>query len=358
VLDRRPADPELRTFPGQIGEQTVIHFRLSLDVLGNTRFAFSPLCEVGSSLRILADPGATRLHAPWVRRVIPRMNEVDRDLLLGIARPGRWAAGWLFPRPSGPESTIESQLETLAATPHESLVEDLGKVWEGQPLPRRVQELFATGDQASGLLAEAIQQYWTVAIAPYWTRMRGVLEDDVAFRAGLTMTGGLFDLLSDLHPEISLRADEHVLTIDKPQHADATYDGAVLTLVPSIFVWPRLIVGHSRPGAFELTYAVRGIARVWESGHEVTRPADRLGALLGRTRAAILTLVEVPMSTTQIARTLSQSPGSVSQHLSVLRDSGMVTSRRRGRSVLYQQTALATSLVAANRAAERPRAVG
>ena len=59
------------------------------------------------------------------------------------------------------------------------------------------------------------------------------------------------------------------------------------------------------------------------------------------------------MSTTQVARSVGQSAGSVNQHLAVLRESGMVTSWRSGRSVLYRQTALGGSLVAVNRAGEQ-----
>ena len=87
---------------------------------------------------------------------------------------------------------------------------------------------------------------------------------------------------------------------------------------------------------------------------ETSRPeGDRLAALLGRSRATILTLVHIPMSTTQIARSVGQSAGSVNQHLTVLRESGMVTSWRSGRSVLYRQTALGGSLVAVNRTGEQ-----
>ncbi len=53
----------------------------------------------------------------------------------------------------------------------------------------------------------------------------------------------------------------------------------------------------------------------------------------------------MPLSTTQFARELGQSPASVNEHLSVLRDSGLVTSRRSGRSVLYRQTPLAEYVV-------------
>jgi DNA-binding transcriptional ArsR family regulator len=219
-------------------------------------------------------------------------------------------------------------------------------------MPPQVVALLAAGHRAPGLLAEAIEAYWQVAITPWWPRMCGVLEDDVAHRAAMSLRAGLFGLLSDLHPEVTLAPDSRLLRIDKPRFPDATYRGAALTLVPSVFVWPRLVVSHSQPDAFELTYAARGVARVWE-GMNTSRPeGDSLAALLGRSRATILTLVHVPMSTTQIARSVGQSPGSVSQHLAVLRESGMVTSRRAGRSVLYRQTALGQSLVAVNRAGE------
>jgi DNA-binding transcriptional ArsR family regulator len=78
---------------------------------------------------------------------------------------------------------------------------------------------------------------------------------------------------------------------------------------------------------------------------------EPLAALLGRTRAAILEMTAVPLSTTQIAHELGQSPGSVNQHLSVLRGSGLVVSRRSGRSVLYRQTPLAQSMIAAQQVA-------
>ena len=94
--------------------------------------------------------------------------------------------------------------------------------------------------------------------------MCGVLEDDVSHRAAMSLRDGLFGLLSDFHPEVTLAQDSRAMLIDKPRFADAAYSGAALTLVPSVFVWPRLVVSHSEPGAFEGTYAARGVARVWE----------------------------------------------------------------------------------------------
>ena len=331
----------------------MIEFRLTADVLGNTRFAFSPLAEVGASLRLLAQPRPAHPHSPWLRQVRPLLDDVDIELLLALVPQSRWAPGFLYPRATGPETSLQAQLEALAAVAAEVLEGDLAKVWEGRPLPRQVVSLLAAGHRAPELLAEAIATYWQVAITPWWPRMCGVLEDDVSHRAAMSLRAGLFGLLSDFHSEVTLADDSRAMLIDKPHFADATYRGAALTLVPSVFVWPRLVVSHSEPGAFELTYAARGVGRVWE-GMQASRPeGDRLAALLGRSRATILTLVHIPMSTTQVARSVGQSAGSVNQHLAVLRESGMVTSWRSGRSVLYRQTALGGSLVAVNRAGEQ-----
>jgi DNA-binding transcriptional ArsR family regulator len=70
--------------------------------------------------------------------------------------------------------------------------------------------------------------------------------------------------------------------------------------------------------------------------------------LLGRTRAAILYAVALPRSTSDLAAELDQSMPAISAHLAVLRRSGLVSSWRAGRRVLYQLTPLARSVLAAN----------
>jgi DNA-binding transcriptional ArsR family regulator len=90
-----------------------------------------------------------------------------------------------------------------------------------------------------------------------------------------------------------------------------------------------------------------GRHRVWEGLRSVAAQGDALSSLVGRTRAVILQRLCVPMSTTQLARDLQQSPSTVNQHLTVLRDGGLLTSWRSGRSVLYRKTTLAASIVAA-----------
>ena len=66
--------------------------------------------------------------------------------------------------------------------------------------------------------------------------------------------------------------------------------------------------------------------------------------LLGRARAELLEALRSPATTTDLARALGVTPSAVSQHLGVLRESGLVARERSGRNVLYMTTALGASL--------------
>jgi DNA-binding transcriptional ArsR family regulator len=59
----------------------------------------------------------------------------------------------------------------------------------------------------------------------------------------------------------------------------------------------------------------------------------------------ILESTGVPVTTSSLSAQLSLSPGTVSEHLSVLTAAGLLSSRRHGRRVLYSRTALGTTLV-------------
>lgn len=332
--------------PVRIYSGQVIEFRLSLDALGQTRFAYSPLAEASASLWKLRSHQVGPFLRPWWEEVSRGLPSLDLDPLRAVVSPGPLAPDFLFMWSLDPQTTIDQQLERLADLPEETIRRDLETAWAGQPAPPPALELMDGGSTARRRLVDALRSYWEVAIGPYWSRIRAVLDDDVSHRATQVLNGGLYTLLSDLHPEVSLR--DGVLHVDKPHLQDATYHDGKLTLLPSVFVWPRLIIIHQMSGRFDVMYPARGVGRVWELDAGAGS-VDALGELVGRTRAAILTRLEIPRSTTQLARELGQSPGTISQHLSVLRRSGLLASWRSGRSVLYRRTPLASSIIAMSR---------
>lgn len=106
--------------------------------------------------------------------------------------------------------------------------------------------------------------------------------------------------------------------------------------------WVRTMTGRFKPGYAGaryqpmIAYPVRGVATLWET--TPPPPPDALAALIGRTRAGILTTLAEPATTTALARRLRLTPGAISQHLSVLNASGLVSRTRVAGTVLYRRT--------------------
>lgn len=325
----------------------MIQLRLSADALGRLRFAYSPLAEVAESLYCLSSGVVSAPLRGWLETTRARLGGLNLPLLYAVVPPHSSMASFLFTGARDPATSIDRQLEELTAIEPDRFREDIGEVWWGQPTPAVLDDLLADRDGGTGRLAEAIRAYWEVAVEPHWSRMRAVLDDDVAYRASRLTSGGIEALLADLHPQLSLHG--HALRIDKPRHtSDADLTGAGLVLVPSVFAWPHLVVETGMHGAPSLTYGARGVGTLWETDVREASEEEALGALLGRSRAAVLTAVGLPHSTTELGVELGQSPPAVSAHLSVLRRCGLVTSWRSGRRVLYQRTPLATSILAAS----------
>ena len=119
-------------------------------------------------------------------------------------------------------------------------------------------------------------------------------------------------------------------------------DGRGLLLVPSVFSCHRTSAMTEPPWQPTLVYPARGVGLLWESA---AAPPDALSKVLGRSRAQLLTDLDAPRTTTDLAERLAMTPGGVSQHLTALRDSGLVSARRHGRQVLYCRSPLADELV-------------
>jgi DNA-binding transcriptional ArsR family regulator len=327
----------------------MIRIRLSGLDLARMRFAYSPLTEVGESLYLLHSGNAASLHYGWRRSVAGRLGAVDTELLRAVVpTTGYIAKLFLGDTVRGAGTTIELQLDQVRAMERAQLREQLLRVWNGSPLPVAATSMLRDRHGAE-LLADELYRYWRVAIDPYWDRIRAVLDADVAYRTGRLARGGIEALMGDLHPDLRLEQGSAIY-ISRPHEAEHELGGAGLLLVPCAFAWPHVIVGAGGGSTPSITYGPRGVATLWSRPRARGDDSDEqpLAALLGRSRAAILTSVGLPRSTTELARELGQSPPAVSGHLAILRRSGLVTSWRAGRRVLYQATPLARGLIAAS----------
>ncbi|TQS30821.1 DUF5937 family protein [Microbispora sp. KK1-11] len=316
-----------------------VEWRFTPDDVARLRFAFSPMWELVASLRVLRAPGRHSLHLPWLRAVRPRLREVDLRDLFALVPVSGYIPDFLTPTPDTPLPDFAAELERVRATPPATAYEEM--VWVQTPDPAALRRF--ADDPAEGVrrVAGQLREYWSVAFEEFWPGIRALLEADVMWRARTLAAGGVRELFADLHPGVAWHGDRLVTAKNCAYDGDLGGDG--LVLVPSAFSWPDVWVMYE-PYLPMLCYPARGVGTLWSDGTPCTPEA--LAALIGRTRAQVLTALAEPGSTTGLARRLGLTPGAVSQHLAVLSDAGLVARRRLGREVLYRRTPVGESLAA------------
>lgn len=323
----------------------MISFVLGVEDLADTRFALSPVHETLLSLRVLQDPGLSVIHLPWRRSVLGKVGMLDTRLLMSLVSCRRTIPDFLTPQPTSFAPTFEEQLAVVRQASPARVRHDLLTAHAPDPLPAALHDATDAHDACVVRLRDAIcellRQYWEVAIEPMWRQMRLLLEADMTYRARQLAVGGVRLLFADMHP--NLRWHNGVLHIDKMisrHRVDAS--GRGLLLLPSVFAHkPAPPVGPEV--APRLVYPSRGVATLWAVPS--TADVTALASLLGAPRARLLTLLEEPLATVEIARRLRVTPSAVSQHLRVLHATGLVTRARDGRLVLYRRSHLGDQLV-------------
>ncbi|GAA3252174.1 ArsR family transcriptional regulator [Dactylosporangium siamense] len=320
---------------------------LSAGGVARVRFAISPLWETIASIRVLRDPGAHAIHLPWVRRVRPRLGRLTESELWRLVPPGpAYVPDFLTPAPAGLFAELPAELEALRATPEA----EVAAQWPGAaPLDKPLDKsLDKPPDGLLERLATQLGDYFDVALAPDWPRIRRLLEAEVFTRARALAADGVGGLLNDLHEQVRW-ADDTLSVAQRWCTADDVPDGGGLVLIPSVFVWPSILTVSTGRLA-QLAYPPRGTGGLWE---RPARAPDGVAAVLGRSRARLLVELSAPASTTALAARTGLTAGGVSQHLAALRAAGLVTAHRDGRTVLNIRTDLADALLGTPRNAER-----
>ena len=307
------------------------------------RFAISPMWETQEAVRTLKRPDRHGYHAPWLRRIREAAAGLDLAALwLLMPRRGH-SPDWLGPPPIGPAATFEEEIAAVRTSDPQAAREDTAlslACTPGALESRRGRAWLADPARMIAELADAMEEAWQVLVEPDWPRLRALLEADVAFHSRRLAEVGLGTLLPELDPRLSW--DGRTLTLALRTEYARDLAGQGLVLMPSVFSWPDVITGFEPPWQPTVVYPARGLAGLWtEPG---ARTAASLVRLLGRTRAGILTALAEPATTTALAHRLGLAASSVSSHLTVLRDAGLLTARRYGHQVLYERTPLGVAL--------------
>ncbi len=301
--------------------------------LASVRFGVSPLIELWQSVRALQNPVARALHSPWLADARARVRDLDFTMLQTLQPLNGCGPDFIHPPPAGTCGELELELARMVATPGDQIRREVRGLAGNDGVPPALRRFVESPDAAVGQLAELLRGYWRRVLEPHWERIRTGLEGDVLYRAQQTTGGGLRALFEDI--DESVHYEDAQLVIHKPWDRSVELSGRGLVLVPSVFIWPSVAIIDGAPWQPTLIYPARGCGLVWEP---VGPPSEGLAALIGTRRATILASLEGPCSTTGLARQLEVGPASISQHLAVLHDAGLIERRRVGRLVLYRRS--------------------
>ncbi|WP_037886270.1 ArsR/SmtB family transcription factor [Streptomyces sp. NRRL S-646] len=315
-----------------------VEIRLSAAEVARVRLAVSPLAETVLGVRAALGIGGHEVHRPWVRNAeLALAGESELPLLRTLLEG--CLPSFLFPVPQERLPTFDAELTGLRAT---------------DPAYVEAQCAAALGPRAGELpgptlllerVAGALTRCYARLVAPHWGRMRAVLEADLGQRAVALVDGGVEGLFTQLHRDVVWREGELVVHGRRRPGAVWTVEagGHGLVLMPSVFGWPDVIVDYSPRTAASIRYPASGVGLLWEQPRATSAG---LTAVLGRTRAALLAELGEPLSTPDLAARLGVTASAVSQHLGALRDAGLVTTRRTGRTAVHLRTRTGAALTA------------
>lgn len=325
---------------------TLFELRAPDDLLA-VRFAVSPVWETQAAVQAFADERGRSYHEPWLGLVQARAARLDLAPLLAVLPRRGYVPDFLTPPPRTSRPGLRAQLAEIRATDPAQVSRELARCRETvdhEHYRSVLTSLLTDPAHARDQLAARLHDAWASLVAPFWVRIRTLLDRDIDERSRALAQHGLRRVLGELHPKI--RWTQRGLSLADRDGRAVKVGERGLLLMPSAYLWPHVAAIIEEPWLPTIIYPAAGIAGLWQAP---AAPPGALGRLLGRTRALVLTALDQPLSTTALAAMTELSPAGVSRHLLALRDAGLVSAARHGHEVRYHRTELGSALLHARR---------
>ena len=190
----------------------------------------------------------------------------------------------------------------------------------------------------------ALREFRAMAVAPYEDSVRRLLAGSRRRYGRMLADHGLAGTLESMGEGVSWSSGKLTLECgddDRSLHLD----GGGLILVPSVFLGsrPQVFSWRSRASARSVSVLVFPVCPHGTAVQALSKESEAtrsLPKLLGRTRAAVLAQLVRPHSTGGLSERLRISATTVSEHTSVLRSTGLISTTRTSNTVRHEITAL------------------
>ncbi|WP_405166617.1 winged helix-turn-helix domain-containing protein [Nocardia sp. NBC_01499] len=323
-----------------------MRLRLNAAAVSRSRFALSPLAETLGSVIVLGkDAPAKPWLASWYgRHHADFLTSIDGDPfaieLIRLLATTKWIPRFVaIPPPGGMRTTLDEELAAVAAMPDACVRTELELSVANSRLGHDLNWL--TGHSWGARTAELLRSAWQRYVSPEWSARRAVLERDITYRSGLLARDGWPSALRHMARH-SAWIDSDAIQFGRQHAPDRIVGNDGMLFVPITHTSGSWLC-EAPPDQHALVYPARGFAV------EDREQADTaLQNLMGHNRAAILRELQRPATTSELTTLFDLSLGTISGHLTVLRDAGLITSTRIGRRVVYSRTETGDLLITTN----------
>src|ERR1700761_1666461 len=319
----------------------MLHLPFTAEDVARTRFAPAPgpMLELTAAVAMLQ--GRDPLFGPWRRRtarVLPRAAHPLFELVPKTLR------GPLFLDPVS--LGFEDGLDLVLSTPVTAARDELHKVMTDRArITPWVRALEDHDHQTWRELRDALVSGYQVLLAAHWPQIRACYQAELELKGRQWASAGVGGVLTAIHP--GTRWDGSVLHIPIESRLRINLRGRGVTLMPSVFWRGRAMFTRHPDGSLVIVYpAATPLPLAATSGNGDGSGRSSVVALLGSNRAGVLAAATSASTTTQLARAAGISLASASEHATILRNAGLISSRREGRRVAHSVTWLGQQLLA------------
>ncbi len=333
------------------------------------QFIYSPLNELFRSLHVLLNPRHHGMHIEWALEAKQKLSNFFFNdlhyfsLFYELGTPPVLFNNFQTLSPNL-DTEIQQLQSYLATIDPKIILTSLRKVSndrENQFIPELAKGLewqdFNLAEN-NNLLADLksdpqkvyqhlfsfIDEYRHQVFDQTWdaNSLAGFLLNEIKQQSEYLRQHGFVGLVNHLQVD-RIHWQNHQLVVTKPftETINLSDQDAIL-LMPSYFIWPHLFVDHFQHGVV-INYDALNKQRATVSPDKL---AGIFKALSDTVRLKIMKyLADQPYTTQALGQILTMSESTVSHHLKLLKEAGVVDTVKKGKFVLYQPTHLISDLI-------------
>ena len=315
----------------ELGEEAALRVRLCL----------SPHCTTLASLvEGVGEGGWGGPDSGWRHLIERRATAIDlSDLAPYTCRegfPGFLTSGLKVPAPA-----FGDQVDEIRSVSSSQVRRDVLEMFP-DVVPAAYLPFLDDPRKALDRLCRALLAYWDQVVRPSWPKIERFLDREILKQGYALATREAHAALNSVHPAIRVEATELRLLAGHT-HAATALEGRVLMLTPLLSGQGGILADLDGSKHIKIGYAAAGAEEFWAGS---AREVDRLGNLLGASRARVLLELRSKVTTTELSRELFLAPATVSAYLTELTRLGLVDRTRNGRWVHYSLNTKGEALVA------------